>query len=194
MFPTAHDIIDDNLEASVKVIGNLLAAGNRVLVVSKPSVSCIERICNSFEQDRGRILFRFTITARDEDMLSFWEPGAPAYRERLHALELASTRGYETSVSIEPLLDAPDIGGLVADVSPFVSHSIWIGKMNKIAQRVEIDNEQTEAEVRRIEEEQIDSRIVALYQSLKDHPLIRWKESIKKVVGIELLTESGLDV
>jgi hypothetical protein len=36
MFPAAHDIVPGNLEACCSVLGNLLAAGNRVLVVSKP--------------------------------------------------------------------------------------------------------------------------------------------------------------
>lgn len=193
MFPTAHDITDDNLEAAVQVIGNLLAAGNRVLVVSKPSVSCLRRLCDRFDGEQERILFRFTITARNEDILSFWEPGAPGYRERLCALELAFSRGFATSVSIEPMLDIRDLQGLVAELSPFVTHSIWIGKMNRIDERVTIDSEQTAAEVERVRIEQADPTIRALFDSLKDNPLIHWKESIKQVVGLELLTESGLD-
>jgi hypothetical protein len=33
-----------------------------------------------------------------------------------------------------------------------------------------------------------------LYERYRDNPLIKWKESIKKVVGIDLLTEAGLDI
>jgi DNA repair photolyase len=193
MFPTAHDIIDDNLEAAMQVIANLLAAGNRVLVVSKPSLSCIEQICDRLIEDRERLLFRFSITARNEAILAFWEPGAPPYRERLRALERAFSRGFATSISIEPLLDVGDIEGLVAELAPFVTHSIWIGKMNRIEERVTIESAQTAAEVERIRTQQSDAGIKALYESLKDHPLIRWKESIKAVVGLELLSECGHD-
>lgn len=193
MFPTAHDISEDNLDAAMQVVGNLLDTGNHVLIVSKPSVSCIERMCDRFYQFRDHILFRFTITARDDTILNFWEPGAPGYRERLDSLEIAFTKGFATSISVEPMLDADDIEGLVAELSKFVTHSIWIGKMNKIDERVTVDNEQMAGEVTRIKAEQTEYGIKALYDSLKDHPLIRWKESIKQVVGLELLTESGLD-
>jgi len=193
MFPTAHDIVEENLDASLQVIGGLLAAGNRVLIVSKPSVLCIERICDAFAEEREHLLFRFTITARNDDILSFWEPGAPAYRERRRALELAFSRGFATSVSIEPMLDSSDVKELITELSPFATHSIWIGTMNKIDERVLISCDRTAAEVARIRFEQSDERIRELFESLQDHPLIRWKESIKRVVGLELLSESGLD-
>ena len=193
MFPTAHDIIEDNLDAALQVIDGLLSSGNRVLIVSKPSPICIERICDQCSPRREHILFRFTITARDDDILSFWEPGAPPYRERTEALELAFEKGFATSVSVEPMLDIRDIGELVAELSPIVTHSIWIGMMNKIDERVRITCDKTAAEVARIRSEQTDERIRELFESLRDNPLIRWKESIKRVVGIELLSESGLD-
>jgi hypothetical protein len=41
---------------------------------------------------------------------------------------------------------------------------------------------------------QTDDRIRELYAKLKDDPKIKWKESIKKVVGIDIPTESGLDI
>jgi hypothetical protein len=40
---------------------------------------------------------------------------------------------------------------------------------------------------------QNDERIWELYNRLKDNTKVRWKESIKKVVGLELATEAGLD-
>jgi hypothetical protein len=44
-----------------------------------------------------------------------------------------------------------------------------------------------------IERAQADGEIGLLYKALKDHPLIRWKESVKKVVGLELAERAGLD-
>ena len=194
MFPTAHDIVEENLEVSTQVIDRLLAAGNRVLIVSKPAVACIERICDRFHGQRHNILFRFTITAREQSLLSFWEPGAPAYEDRLESLKLAYNRGFETSVSIEPIIAIKDLAGLIEEVQPLVSHSIWLGKMNRIDERVTIDSEEMAAEIARIKSEQDDKQIIELYESQKDNPLIRWKESIKEVVGLPLHTVLGLDL
>ena len=40
---------------------------------------------------------------------------------------------------------------------------------------------------------QSDFNIKKLYERYKNDPLIKWKESIKKIVGIELSEEKGLD-
>lgn len=193
MFPANHDITEQTIEAALTVIGNLLDSGNRVLIVSKPSPPCIVRLCDAFADKRQQILFRFTITARDPDILTFWEPGAPTYRERRQALELAAGRGFATSVSIEPMLDAADVITMVQELEGAVSHSIWVGKMNRIDERVASESEQAREEMRRIRQEQGDVRILELYGKLKDHPLLRWKESIKEVVGLPLMQEPGLD-
>ena len=79
MFPAAHDITMENIDAAIAVVDNLLVSGNRVLIVSKPSPEIITRLCERFSGKREQILFRFTITARSEDILSFWEPGAPPF-------------------------------------------------------------------------------------------------------------------
>ena len=194
MFPTAHDIVDDNLEEALQVVSRLLEAGNQLLIVSKPSRSCIEQICDRFTEQRGKILFRFTITSRNSAILGFWEPGAPHYQERLESLQLAFERGFQTSVSIEPMLDLEDVRGMIDEIEPYVSHSIWVGKLNRIDERVQIDSAETAAEVERIRNEQRDRNIIDIYEALKERPLIRWKESIKLVVGLPLATESGLDI
>ena len=194
MFPTAHDIVAENLEEALQVLSRLLEAGNQVLVVSKPSRFCIEQICDRFNEHRQQILFRFTITSRNSDILGFWEPGAPAYQERLESLQLAFERGFQTSVSIEPMLDLDDVQAMIDEIEPYVSHSIWVGKLNRVEERVTIDSKEVAAEVERIRYEQQDRHIIDLYEVLKEHPLIRWKESIKLVVGLPLATESGLDI
>ena len=193
MFPAAHDIFPKNLASCLKVIGSLLKKGNRLLIVSKPNPECIVEICDTFQLCREQILFRFTITARNDDILEFWEPAAPSYKKRLESIRLAYNQGFATSVSIEPMLDAKDITGLVADLEPWVSHSIWIGKMNRIEQRVIVESEKVAAEIERIEAEQRDDRICHIYNVLGNKPIIRWKESIKEVVGLPLPEEIGLD-
>ncbi len=193
MFPAAHDITAENIEAAIAVVDNLLVSGNRVLIVSKPSPECIIRLCDRFHQKREQILFRFTITARSKDILLFWEPGAPTYRQRLQALSLAHSRGFATSVSVEPMLEIGDVAALVAELDPLVTHSIWLGKMNRIGARVAVVSDRVAEEVARIEREQSDGEIRKLYGLLRRHPLIRWKESIKEVVGLPLADQAGLD-
>ena len=38
------------------------------------------------------------------------------------------------------------------------------------------------------------NRIKEIYDEYKDNPKIKWKESIKKVIGLEIQTEKGLDI
>ncbi len=194
MFPTTHDILPSNLNECTRVLEGLISSGNRVLVVSKPHLECIRHLCRHFEKNRGQILFRFTITAYDDLILKFWEPNAPSCQERIDSLKYASKMGFQTSVSIEPMLDSDNVVQLVEILSPFVSHSIWLGKMNKIEKRVVCDSKEMELELQRINEGQTDSKIFQIFRRLKDNPLVRWKESIKEVVGVEVASETGLDI
>lgn len=194
MFPTHHDILPENLDACVTVIRNLLRAGNRVLIVSKPHLDCISRLCAEFASEKSQLLFRFTITARDNAILTFWEPFAPAYIERKSCLEYAYNMGFATSVSVEPMLDTNDLVHMVRELLPWASHSIWLGKMNKIEKRVACDSEEAKAEVARIIAGQSDAKLLDLYKTLSSNPKIFWKESVKEVVGLSLSNESGLDI
>lgn len=193
MFPAHHDIVPENLAACRTVIRNLLRTGNRVLVVSKPHLSCVEYLCREFRPYRERLLFRFTITARDPEILRFWEPRAPGYAERRACLEHAFRQGFATSVSVEPMLDTADVVAMVHELLPFASHSIWLGKMNRIGERVQGETAALRAEIERIEKGQDDEHIQHIYRQLRDIPAIRWKESIKIVVGLDLAAEPGLD-
>lgn len=194
MFPSAHDIIRENLEASVTILKNLLDAGNRVLVVSKPHLPCIERLCSELSSARKQLLFRFTITARDRKTLEIWEPNAPLYKERKECLQLAFDEGFATSVSVEPMLDVKDVEGMVYELLPYITHSIWLGKMNRIDRRVVCESRQLKREVERIKKGQTDEQLLFLYNKLKTIPMVRWKESVKKAVGLELAMEPGLDI
>ena len=194
MFPAAHDIVPENLDACLRAIHRLLIKGNQVLVVSKPAPEIIARLCEAFAGRREQLLFRFTITARDPHILAFWEPGAPGYPERKMSLELAADLGFRTSVSIEPMLDSDDIFGLVDELAPVVSHSIWIGLMNKIAERVTIDSAAVAGEVARVAAGQSGARVLSIYHQLKNNPLLRWKESIKNMAGIPEAVLPGMDI
>ena len=182
MFPSSHDITPANLEACLTVLGKLLDAGNDVLIVSKPRVECTGRICDLFTKYKDQILFRFTIGAMNNEVLSFWEPGAPVYEERKAALAYAFFAGYQTSVSIEPMLNAENVVKLVKDLETFTTESIWIGKMNHMRRAIVIDSAKAAEAVREIERGQSDEAIRGIYEALNGHPLIKWKESIRKII------------
>jgi len=194
MFPSQHDIVTDNLDSSIRLLRQLLAAGNDVLVVSKPHLDVITRLCREFPAYRRKILFRFTITARNQEILSFWEPYAPLYPERMQSLAYAFEAGFATSVSVEPMLDTGDVVAMVFELLPFVTDTIWLGKMNKIESRVILDCPATAREVARIGREQEDAVIQKIYRELQGVSKIRWKESIKQVVGLEYAPEPGMDI
>ena len=82
---------------------------------------------------------------------------------------------------------------MVYDLLPFVSHSIWLGKMNRIEERVTVESEAMERAVKRLADGQSDHHILRIYNELRDIDKVRWKESIKAVVGLELPSEPGLD-
>jgi len=192
MFPTTHDITPAVLEPCMTVLRNLLEAGNRVLVVSKPHWECILEITDRLREFRQQVLFRFTIGALDDRILGYWEPGAPTVEERLMALQSACKCGWSTSVSCEPLLEADGAADLFCTVEPWVTDTIWIGKMNRVRQRCVTGT--SEAPIAAIEAGQTDQRVREIYAALKDQPKVRWKESYKRALGLREAEAAGMDV
>ena len=164
-----------------------------MLIVSKPHLQCVEAICNKFADYKDKILFRFTIGCFDDVLLGHWEPSAPHFLERLASLRHAFNAGFQTSVSVEPMLDSENIFQLYDMLESFVTDAGWIGKMNKVRTRVVIAKEEDERQVKRIEDGQTDEKILAVYEQLKGRSKVKWKESIKEVVGLELAEEVGAD-
>lgn len=195
MFPTTHDISQDNLSDCITTLRNMLKVGNRVLTVSKPDPDCIAELCCELEEFKDQILFRFTIGSASDSVLSFWEPEAPSFSDRLQALKIARDHGFETSVSCEPMLDNR-IEDVVDAVLPFVTDAVWIGLPNKLGQHIARNCGDKESEARGVELMALftDERIRELYGKYASHPKIKWKESIKKAVGLELPAEVGLDI
>jgi len=193
MFPTQHDITPKVLEACVEMLHNILYCGNKVLIVSKPNLECIKRLCKELMAYRNNILFRFTIGALDNKVLKYWEPNAPSFGERFDSLQYAYNMDYETSVSCEPMLDSDGIVQLFDILEPYVTDGIWIGMMNNIGQRVEVANKKDKEEVEKIILGQTKKRIFEIYNELKDDPKIRWKESFKSVLGLKLAGTAGED-
>jgi ParB-like chromosome segregation protein Spo0J len=185
MFPTTHDITPTNLDDCIVFLEKHLKAGNKILITSKPHLDCIKRICDKFKDYKEQILFRFTIGSISDDVLRFWEPNAPSFTERFDSLKYAFNSGFDTSVSCEPMLDK-SISLLVCKLRFYVTQTIWVGKMNKVRERVITENWSNEDRcyLNMIYQCNKDEFIKDLYEQLKIEPKIRWKESIKEVVGL----------
>lgn len=195
MFPSSHDITEANLPDCLVVLKKLLAAGNRVLVVSKPHLNCIKTLCRELDGFKGQVLFRFSIGSAADAVLAFWEPHAPSYRERLDSLKWAFKQGYKTSVSCEPMLDG-NIQLVIDDARAYVTDSIWLGRVRRIRNCLTLNapgNQEAKRKAAALMELQNDLWIMGLYMKHKDDPLIRYKDSIKQVVGLERPGEAGLD-
>jgi len=181
MFPSSHDITPEHLNESIIMLKNILKSGNQVLIVTKPHLECIQRICESFEDYKDKILFRFTIGSTDSDILRFWETNAPSYQERFESLRLAYNSGFQTSISGEPFLDR-NVDDLINKLSPFITDSIWVGKPNKLLYRTRMNGWGDEETIMRCNDllEWINGPefIMVLYSRYKDNPIIRWKDSI----------------
>lgn len=187
MYPSTHDVTILNRSESICVLGNLLDAGNRVLLVSKPNMDCIDDICRTFQEYRKQLSFRFTIGSMDQQVLDFWEPNAPCYNERLQCLMLAYSRGYHTSVSCEPFLDCKvdRIVGLYGELKPYISESFWIGKLREFDKRIDmsdVTSEEAERFVKPLKAAQADEFVLELCQRLRNEQLVRWKDSIREVI------------
>jgi DNA repair photolyase len=165
-----------------------------VLVVSKPHLDSIRAICQRFEGYRDRILFRFTIGAQDNRLLSLFEPNAPGYQERKAALQYAYEDGFNSSVSAEPMLDPANVDSLIADLLPFVTDALWIGKMNYVGRLNSKVSPEVQAALKVIENGQTDENIHAIYERHRNNPKIKWKKGIKKIVGLPLAPQPGMDI
>jgi hypothetical protein len=193
MFPTSHDITPRFLPESLTTIKNLLTE-NKVLVVSKPHFSVIKVLCEELSDYKADLQFRFTIGALSEALCAFWEPGAPTPQERIQALEYAFQAGFQTSVSIEPMLDSVErTCDLVARVAPFVTGTIWVGKMNRPSVKLNAHVTGFQAAHDRIKGQQVDSEIVRLAALLDANPKVRWKDSIKAVIASRPLQRAQLE-
>jgi len=194
MFPSSHDITPNNLNGCLTALRCLIIVGNKMLVVSKPHLDCIKQFCEMFRPYRRRILLRFSIGAFDDRILSYWEPNAPGYKDRKACLEYAYNADFRTSVSVEPMLDSANIDLLISELSPYVTHSVWVGKMNHLGRFEKGSDMVLKQATDRIRQGQTDTIIRQIYERQKGNPLIRWKKEIKKVVGIPVSKVNGQDI
>jgi hypothetical protein len=83
------------------------------------------------------------------------------------------------------------VRGLFDALAPFVTDTIWIGKMNEIRRRAAPGTDL--AAIAAIEARQTNEAVRWVYDLLRNEPKVRWKESYKEVLGLPASTEAGLD-
>jgi len=182
MFPTSHDITEESLDGCLTVLEQLFKTDNEVLVTTKPRLECVKIICEKFNKFKNQIQFRFTITSMDEELLKFWEPGAPSFKERFEALKYAFENGYKTSISIEPFLDE-NVIPLINEIALYTTESIWVGKMNYIkATGITREEQPFYDAIRKINTKQ---KIIDLLKKLNklNNSKIRIKDSIENFIS-----------
>jgi len=195
-YPGTHDISLDLLGPSIRLLENLLANDNQVLLVSKPRYLCVKAICDTFSDHgyRRNIQWRFTITSWADGDLGYWEPNAPVWHERLLALNYAAQAGYRVSVNTEPLTCTRQNAMEMAHHLLFVmgkGGTLWFGRLNKAEARVIRD---TENRLPALLAEWDDEGVRWLHDQFRDEPRVRWKNSFKDVLGIPRNAEPGMDV
>ena len=170
MCPTSHDLVPRFVDQSVKVISDHLAKGNKLLVTTKPHldvVKALDAACKPYnKQGTNTMQYRFTITTDNDEKLADWERGAPKFKERFDSLVQAHADGFETSISMEPCLDA-DPRELIDKLRPHVTGSIWLGVLNYSG------NWPWNSE----------STVIKWWSWFKDDPKIKFKDSVMNVVN-----------
>jgi DNA repair photolyase len=189
MFPSSHDITPKHLDQSITIIEKLLASENKVLIVTKPHLKCITKICETFKNSKNHIIFRLTIGSSNSKVLKFWEPGAPSFNTRLKSLKYAYNNGFKTSVSCEPMLDF-QIDNLINKVLPYVTDTIWVGNANFLLKRLRtngIDDKETLEKANELVLWQSkEDNILNIYRQFKDNKKIKWKDSLQKILDLQI--------
>ena len=178
MFPTTHDLHYEHVNWWGPFLRDLLERGNDVLIVSKPEYAAIKWICDRFLDYRDKIEFRFTIGTNDDKTAAYWEPAAPSPSDRFMCIARARTMRYKVSISMEPLLIENPKEMIDDLLMGWVDGEIWIGCMNHYAFNPEIPEEARQIRIQSRENMQ------KVYESLKDNPQIRWKDSVQKLLNI----------
>lgn len=202
MFPSTHDITQKNVAECLTVLHKLLETGNEVLIVTKPDYDVVALMVEALKRYQHRVAFRFTIGSTQNDVLKFWEPGAPSFDSRLKSLMCAFMEGYCTSVSCEPYLDAfpQHVFETCYDYLSYEQRQdgaggFWIGKLRRWDSRVDLSgatDEDIACYVTPLRAAQGDAFVHGLVRLLDGRKFIRWKDSIREV--IEKTMDEGIAI
>jgi hypothetical protein len=191
MFQGASDITHRNASECLVVLRKLLEAGNEVLIVSKPAWNVVQLMMESLKYWQSQVMFRFTIGSSFDNVLKFWEPGAPNFESRIKSLSCAFLEGWRTSVSCEPYLDChpAHIVALYEQCAPFLSRDpaggMWFGMLRHWNSRVDLagaTEQQIKLYVEPLRVAQGDAFVRLLVKELDGKPHVRWKDSIREMI------------
>jgi hypothetical protein len=191
MFPSTHDSTQRNASECLVVLRKLLEAGNEVLIVSKPAWNVVQLVMESLKYWQRQVMFRFTIGSSFDNVLRFWEPGAPNFDSRIKSLSCTFLEGWRTSVSCEPYLDChpAQIVALYEQCAPFLScdpaGGMWFGKLRHWKSRVDLSGaseQEIKLYVEPLRAAQGDAFVRMLVKELDGRLHVRWKDSIQEVI------------
>ena len=183
MISSSHDI-NDELDSNGKrilthfgyLLGDLLRNKNNIVFTTKPRLNVIKWVIKEFKPDPRFFSFLFTITANDDKILSHFEPNASSIDERLECLKLIHSLGYETSVSIEPMLKDPK--ELVKAIYPYVTKNIWLGIFGSLTPK------DVKEELSDLHSRSSIARILLGVHSLDQGRKIRLKDNIRALLNL----------
>jgi len=88
----------------------------------------------------------------------------------------------------------PDI--IIKELEEFITDSIWLGKPNFLLRRLKINGQldvTASKKAKDLIESLNDEFIYNLYENYKDNPKVKWKESLKKVLKLEIPVIAGFE-
>jgi DNA repair photolyase len=194
MFPSTHDISPKTIAYCSIAMSFMLGYEDNeynLLIVSKPHLECIKKLCDTFKDHKDRITFRFSIGSADNKVLKFWETGATTFEERIACLKYAYNKGFKTSVSCEPMLD-DNINAVVKACHKYVTGTIWLGNARKLAVRCKwngFDDAETAEAITALEALQTEAAAKKLYARWKNDPKVEWKDSLREVLSLAACQE-----
>jgi hypothetical protein len=86
---------------------------------------------------------------------------------------------------------------LAETVMQYVTDAVWLGKVNRMKGILKLncgDDLVTQKAAEQLEKSQTDEWARRLYKHFNDNPQIKWKDSMKKVLGLNRPSEMGLDI
>lgn len=171
---------------ALQKLKEIVEKGHRVLITTKPRLAQIQKVCDILYPYRNQVTFRFTITSVDSRRLQIFERKASSFEERLGSIRYAYARGFNTSVSCEPLIDrSPE--GVYNAVAPYLSPfdakqdigSFWVGLMKtKYMPHSYIRALNLEGPIETIHQQNKIFNVVNWFYKMNDKPNVRYKESV----------------
>ncbi len=191
MFPTSHNIFIEEpyFSACVRLLKKLLQSKNTVLVTLKSFPKVIHKLCEEFYQYRNQMAFRFTITSVNNEILKSFQPKGPSFEESVESVQFATESGFSTTISAEPLLDLYPYE-LIDQVEPYLSSvnylkdigTIWVGLLKIKYIPKSLRKGKVLTHLNKLIPTFKFEHVYKYYEKLYNHPRIRWKESIIKLM------------